>query len=288
MLDGHWEHTERGRVMDQQAVDAGVASQPDSSPMPAVDKALATLAELAAAGPAGRSLGDLATRLELNKTSLHATLRALRHRDFVVQVPENGSYRLGPAAFELSRAYTSHLDVRALLRPRVLRLAEEIDEVCHISVLDGTEILYLEKVESRKPIQPGTYVGMRLSALTTAMGRAMIACEYADYESFATRFNGALEPRTENAPTTLPEAWERIVQARRDGYGLDLEENVVGLTALGMAVLDPHGHPLGAVSIVTLADEWRRTGPQYFYGRLYDALSDVVGPPLRLQQPMPD
>ncbi|NEE04187.1 IclR family transcriptional regulator [Phytoactinopolyspora halotolerans] len=272
----------------QQVAEPGGEPQPESSPMPAVDKALATLAELAAAGPAGLSLGELATRLKLNKTSLHATLRALRHRDFVAQIPESGSYRLGPTSFELSRAYTRHLDIRAILRPRVLRLAEEIDEVCHISVLDGTEILYLEKMESRKPIQPGTYVGMRLSALTTAMGRAMIACEYTDYESFATRFSGALKPRTQNAPTTLPEAWERIVQARRDGYGLDLEENVIGLTAIGMAVLEPHGRPLGAVSIVVLTDEWHRTGPEYFYQRLYAALSDVVAPPLMLQQPMPD
>lgn len=271
----------------QPTIDAGPASE-STSPMPAVDKALATLMELASAGPSGLALSEIATRLGLNKTSLHATLRALRHRDFVTQVPDTGSYRLGRAALELSFAYTSQLDIRASLRPRILRLAQDIDQVCHIAVLDGTEILYLEKAESRKPIQPHTHVGMRLPALTTAMGRAMIACEYSDYESFAARFGGTYAPPTENAPETLPEVWERIVEARRNGYGLDLEESVIGLTAVAIAVLDPSGHAVGAASIVTLAGEFSGGGQEYFRGRLYDALSEAITPPLRLQAPMPE
>ena len=250
--------------------------------MPSVDKALRALLALADAGPAGLPLHEVANRLGLNKSSLHVTLSALRFRNFVEQSPSTGFYRLGPALGQLSQTYLSSIDIRAILRPAVQRLAEQINEVCHISVLDGHEILYIEKIESSKAIQPGTKVGMRLPALTTAMGRAMIAHEFPTYDVFRTRFEKSLFPRTPNAPRDLDEEWKCICDAMACGYGIDNQENVEGLVAVAIAVLSGD-RAVAAVSVVSLADD--NMDVERNACLIRDALETVMAPPLHLPEP---
>lgn len=256
-----------------------------TSGMPSVDKALRALLVLAEAGPAGLRLADLASQLGLNKSSLHVTLSALRFRDFVVQSESSGSYRLGPAVGRLSQRYLNSLDIRAMLRPAAVHLAEIVNEVIHISVLDGTEILYLEKIESNRPIQPGTRVGMRLPALTTAMGRAMIAHECPSFEIFARRFAKSLQPRTSRAPTTLEEEWLRIAEAREFGYGVDRGENVEGLTAVAVAVLDGV-RPVAAVSAVTLTEDMPEEDIRRHADQIRAALTRMLVSPFKAAEPL--
>ncbi len=256
------------------------------SAMPSVDKALRALLALADAGPAGLPLTELALRLGLNKSSLHVTLGALRHRQFVTQSPESGFYRLGNTIGQLAETYLKGLDIRALLRPAILKLNQELNEVCHIAVLDGTEVVYIDKLESTQMIQPGTRVGMRLPAVTTAMGRAMIAQECPTYARFAARFGKALVTPTANAPRTLEEAWAKIEQAKRDGFGVDREENVLGLTAVGVAVLNGD-RAAGAVSLVMLAAENGEESLRRHAARIRSAVADVLSPPLHLPEATP-
>lgn len=260
--------------------------QPDEerSPIASVDRALLALLALADAGPAGVALTELASIMGVKKAGLHLTLAALRHRGFVTQSPDTGHYQLGGQIDRLNRAYLSNLDVRAPLRPAIQRLAANINEVCHIGVLDGTDILYVDKAESRRPIQAGTSIGMRLPALTTAMGRILIAQAYPDYASFAARFTGALIRRTDYAPRTLPEAWDHIVLARERGYGLDLQNNVIGLNGIAVAILDGD-HPQAAVSVVSLADEDGPEGPTRHLDELRSVISQALRPPLRFAEP---
>lgn len=130
-------------------------------------------------------------------------------------------------------------------------------------------------------IQAGTRVGMRLPAITTAMGRAMIAQEYQTFAGFAVRFAGALATPTANAPRTLEGAWERIEKARHDGYGVDVEENVLGLTAVGVAVLN-NDRVAGAVSLVMLAPEHGAESLKWHAEQIRGAIGAVLLPPLRL------
>lgn len=252
--------------------------------MPSVDNALLTLLTLAEYGAGGVPLAQLAERLDRKKTSLHATLAALRFRGFVSQHAGTGFYQLGPAAAKLARSFQDGTDVPVLLRPAVRRLADQINEVVHVAVLDGTDVVYVDKVESRRPIQPGTSLGLRLPAVTTALGRALISQLYDDFDSFAVRFEGTWTPQTPHAPRTVEDAWPHIVAARRSGYALDIENNVEGLTALGVAIL-LEDVAVAAVSIVALSSETGAEGPVMHLGTVRSTLSGVLRPPYQLAEP---
>ncbi|MBN9073646.1 MAG: IclR family transcriptional regulator [Rhizobiales bacterium] len=252
--------------------------------MPSVDKALRVLMVLAEAGPGGMALGQIAAHLGVSKSSLHVTLAALRHRQFVTQLEPSANYYLGPAVSRLSQIYLRSYDIRAILHGALVRLVERIDEVVHIAVLDGAEVVYLDKIPSLKPIQPGTAIGARMPALTTALGRAMLSAQQMDFDAFERRFAERLVRPTPNSPRTIEEAWERIVQARERGFAVDLEENVVGLMAVAVAVLNGD-EPVAAVSIVTLASECGPAGPIEHVPELRAILTAELKPPLRMASP---
>lgn len=215
----------------------------------------------------------------MNRSSLHVTLRALRHRRFADQDAATGHYVLGATLVAAADLYHRNFDLRGVLRPILVQLGARLNEVMHLAVLDGTDLLYIEKVESRRPIQPTTTIGLRLPALTTAMGRALISAQYGDFDAFERRFAGSLHPRTARAPRTLDEEWQKIVTAREVGHAADLEENVDGLCAVAIAI-ELNGAPSAAVSIVTLADDFRAAGEEYYSVTLRAALETELRPPL--------
>lgn len=254
------------------------------SAMPSVDKALRALLTLANAGPAGMSLNELAAALEINKSSLHVTLSALRFRGFISQHSDTGFYGLGSSIHTLYQSYISNLDIIGILRPAVRQLAQTLNEVCHISILDDQEILYLERIESRKPIQAGTSVGMRIPATNTAMGRIMLAHRYREFAEFEAKFGESYCPPCANAPASIEGVWERVGEAREAGYGLDMEENVAGVVAISIAVLE-HSGPVAAISVATLANEITREELLAYEPALRQALASVIPSPYWLSQP---
>lgn len=252
--------------------------------MPSVDKALRAIMELAEAGVEGLALADLADRLGVNRSSLHMTLRALRHRSFVDQDRSNGHYVLGSSLLAAASLYYRNFDLRGALRPVLVQLAAELNEVFHLAILDGTDLLYLEKVESRRPIQPGTSVGHRLPALTTALGRALVAATTDDFEDFRRRFKGSLDPRTRGAPQTLEEEWAEIERAKQVGHARDVEHNIEGLAAVAVALRLNHT-PVAAVSIVTLTPDFLKRGEDYYGTVLRTRLAEQLPPQLELDTP---
>jgi len=254
------------------------------STLQSVDKALRVLMLLADAGSDGMGLQQMSSDLAMNKSSLHSTVSALRFRGFVTQSEETRRYYLGPTISALSQRYMRSYDIRAILRPALLRLSEQINEVCHVAVLDGTDVVYVDKTESQRPIQAGTRIGMRLPAINTALGRAMVAVQHDDFDSFARRFEGTLEIRTANTPRTIEAAWERIQQTRQRGYGLDLQENVEGLVAIGIAIVND-AIPVAAVSIVALASEVGPDGPVRYLDALKQTVQSRLQAPLSIFEP---
>ena len=215
-----------------------------SSPMGSVDKALLALQELSAAGADGIALHDLAQRLGLNKTSLHRTLAALRFRGFADQDPASGSYVLGPAATALATSYHADENLPRLMQNALTALCALTDELVHLGVLSGAEILYLDKVEPARPVRVWSAVGRRQPAATTGLGRAILSRRTVDPASLAW-FAGERLPADRLA--------EILTTARADGYATETEENEVGISCLAVPLLRD-GAAIAAVSITAPSD----------------------------------
>jgi len=235
------------------------------SPLGSVDKALLTLDALARAGAGGASLADLAAEVGANKSTLHRTLAALRHRGYAEQ-RSDGAYALGPAVLSLGAAYLAEDNLPGLLRPALEALRDEVDELVHLGTLAGQEVVYLDKVEPQRPLRVWSAVGRRIPVATTALGRALLA---------AAPDEGG-EP-----DATLRAALD---DARERGYASETEENEPGIACVAVALLRA-GRPVAAVSITAPVERMTGHARDARVGALRDLLPRVLPPGLTVPTP---
>jgi DNA-binding IclR family transcriptional regulator len=226
-----------------------MATTSDTPAVESVDRALRVLERLAGYG-AGASLDQLAATTALPKSSLHRTLAALRERGFVAQ-QEDGRYLIGPELLRVAFDFYEGFDVRVVLRPGLQRLRDELNETVHLGVLDGGDVVYLDKLESRHPIALSSKVGGRNPAHCTAVGKALLAWAFPSAEAigeWALRY-GPLEARTPHSITATDELAREMARIREDGYARDMEESEVGVRCVAAPVLLGASRPRAAFSV---------------------------------------
>ncbi|MBT0773537.1 IclR family transcriptional regulator [Kineosporia sp. J2-2] len=239
------------------------AGQPPASPVESVDRALRLLQVLAGAGPQGASLAEISGEVGLHKTTAFRTLGALRHRDFVAQDPATGRYQLGPAAVTLGDRYLREENLPGLMHGALVALCAETDELVHLGVLSGVQMIYLDKVEPQRPVRVWSAIGRRNWAVTTALGRAMLAFRGLSRPVVDGYVRAAVEDGARQ-DIDAAHVWEELERARSRGYAIEYQENEQGIACLAVPLLRGSAPPagpsqvVGAVSITAPAD---RMGP---------------------------
>lgn len=212
-----------------------------------LDRALAILQMLSAEGP-DLSLGEISTKLELHKSTVHRLIMVLERHKFIERNSINGRLRLGLKLFELGTRAISHLDLRERARPILDRLVLETGETVHLGILDDTEVLYLEKVEPARSVRMTSSVGRRNPAYCTAMGKAIMAYMPEEQVEAIVRKHG-LKALTANTITSFLELKTDLAAIRSRGYSIDNEEIEEGVRCVGCVVRDFSGGPIAAISV---------------------------------------
>ncbi|MEV4094392.1 IclR family transcriptional regulator [Streptosporangium saharense] len=225
------------------------------SPVGSVDRALLILQEIGRHSR-GATLDELSTRLRLPKSSLHRLLGALKHRGFAAQPEPSGPYFLGTEMLATAFRFYENMDLRTLVHPLLTRLSEEFAETVHMAMLDGAEVVYLDKVEAVRSITMTSVIGGRNFAHCTGVGKALLAWTYPTDEAiraWAERY-GPLASRTRNTITSPARLATHLAQIRERGYSLDLEENEPGVRCVATPVFMGKSTPVAAVSVTALKD----------------------------------
>jgi IclR family transcriptional regulator, acetate operon repressor len=191
------------------------------------------------------SLAELVRRTGLAKSTAHRLLGELTTWDLVERTP--GGVRLGMRLFELGSLVPRQRGLREAAAPFLADLFEATHETVHLAILDGIEVVYVQKLDSRGGPKVPSRVGGRLPAHCTGVGKAMLAF------SPPSRLDAVLAaglrrraPRTVVAPGLLR---QELAEIRERGVALEHEESTVGITCVAAPVLDANGEALAAVSV---------------------------------------
>jgi IclR family transcriptional regulator, acetate operon repressor len=222
------------------------------------DRVLATL-RLLGSYPGGIGLNELAKRLSSPKSSIHRALAALRRAELVEQDGE-GRYQLTYGFLKLAFSYYDELDEVARVRPVLTSLAAKFGETAHYAVLDGHEVVYLAKVQpAGARFQMTSVIGGRNPAHCTGLGKTLLAYTLTSRDAvdeFVRRF-GPLERPTSHEVVTADDLHRDLELIRAAGYGVDKEENEVGINCLALPLfLTSRSRPDGAVSITAIAQRF--------------------------------
>lgn len=212
-----------------------------------VDRALAVLLEVGERGSDGLSLAECAAVLGFSKPTTHRVLRTLTARGFLRADRERGVYTLGVASLRLGMDFLVQLDVRREALPLLRELADETGETVHLGVLEGSDVVYVEKVESRHAVRMFSRIGHTMPAYSTGVGKAILA--FLPPEALDAALPERLvarRPRTITDPAALR---AQLAEIRGRGYSIDDCENEEGIRCVGAPVLDHAASVVAAISV---------------------------------------
>lgn len=230
----------------------------------ALDKGLALLARVSDA-PTPPRFVDLLRDTGLPKATLHRLLGALLAHRLIALDPRDQTYVVGLRALEMAQRSWQGMDVRAAAAEDILRLGEKTGDTVHLAVLDGTEVVYIDKVESRQQIRMFSAVGKRGPLHCTGVGKAMMAfLEEGRRVELAQRL--PLKKFTLNTFTSRAAFLKHLDEIRARGYARDLEEHELGIRCAAAPIFDFRGDVVASVSV---------TAPSF---RLTPERLDKIGP----------
>lgn len=204
--------------------------------------------------PRGLSLVDLSRRSGIPTSSLYRTLSVLREAELVGETA-SGHYRIGVGALVLARGFLDGLSVRESALPVLRRLVDETQETSHLGVLASPHIVYLEKVDSPLPVRMVSHVGGSNPALTTAIGRALLAYEHATVAEQVVEAS----KRLFGIEVDASDLAAILATTREKGFSTDLQENEVGICCVGAPVFDSSGRVVAGISVSAPATRFAAT-----------------------------
>lgn len=197
-------------------------------------------------GPMARlNLEEVASRTLLPRSTVHRILDQLVRLNWVEHT--SCGYRLGRRALGLGGGDGGHAQIRAAAAPLLHDLHLRTGMVVHLSVLDGGETVYLDKVGGRFAASLPSRVGGRCPAYATAGGKAMLA--RMDPENIDALYRHRLNRCTERTISDLVTLHQELNRIRqRNGLAFELGESVRGISCVGVAVRGTDG-PVAGISL---------------------------------------
>lgn len=220
-------------------------------------------------------LSDLAKRAGLDKATTHRLARTLTELGCLQQDLETKRYRLGVSVLDLGFAYLASVDVRELALPHMQALARDFDGSVSLSILDGDEIVYIERMRP-KPFQVGVevHIGTRSPAYCTAMGKALLAClPPRERERRLARI--PLERLTARTVTDARALARQLNEILRRGFAVNDEEHAVGLRSVAAPIRDRSGGGVAALNVAVSSVVSRQELESRIAPRVVDAAAAV-------------
>jgi IclR family KDG regulon transcriptional repressor len=193
-------------------------------------------------------VGELARRLGLAKSTVFRLLATLAAERLVEKNPRTGKYRLGLKLYELGAIVSTHLDLHEAVATYIDDLRNKTGETVHVAILDGDEVVYVERRESPQTLRLWGRVGHRNRAHRTSTGKVLLAHLPPDEldRVLARRPLDAKTPHTITDPEVLKRELDRV---RRQGWAINVNESEVGVASVAAPIRDASGKVVAAISV---------------------------------------
>ncbi len=213
------------------------------------------------------TLSDVARRTDLTRAAARRFLRTLVSLGYVRT--DGKLFALTPRVLELGYGYLSSLSLPEVVQPHLERLSREVDESVSAAVLDGSDVVYVARVPTRRIMSVRITIGTRFPAYATSMGRVLLA-GMPRFERDAAVEASALEALTERTVTDPAALAKELDRVAEQGWSIVDGELEDGLRSVAVPLHDRRGAVVAAINVSTSAT--RDT---------VDRVREVYLPPLR-------
>jgi DNA-binding IclR family transcriptional regulator len=216
------------------------------APIQVIDR-MSTLLDALAAHDGGSALKLLAAETGLHPSSAFRILGSLIQNGFVVR-DASGRYLLGPRLLQLASKVRAGRDLHALARPVMERLRDRIGETVNLTVREGDEMVYVERVTPNRMMRVEQVIGSRAPLHVTAVGKMMLGeSGAAAIRDYARRTK--LPAYTANTLKSAAALLRNISAILVQGYAYDDEEAELGVGCIGTLIRDASGIAVAGLSV---------------------------------------
>ena len=191
-------------------------------------------------------LSEIASASGLSKSTVHRILSAMLERSIVAKT-EMGAYTIGYKIIEFASTHINNLELLTEAKPYLSRIMRELDLTAHLGILDGADVVYLEKLDGHPNAQSYTQVGHRSPGFCSSIGKCLMAGMSRDERDEVLDLCD-FKKYTPNTITNRREYVRHLKEVRRQGWAMDDEEYEIGHRCIGATVYDYRGLPVAAIS----------------------------------------
>jgi IclR family pca regulon transcriptional regulator len=224
------------------------ASGPDDKEyMATLAKGLAVLGLFGRQRPA-MTLSEAALAANITRATARRILRTLADLGYVEQ--RGRQFSLSPNILQLGFAYLATQNWIERAVPLMKDLSERLGESCSAAILQGTEIVYVARVPTRRIMSVAVSVGSRLPAFHSSMGRVQLG--FLDPSEIWRRLKSVrIEPMTPSTITDLQALFDRIRDDHEQGFSIVDEELERGLRSIAVPVVDRQNQVVAGLNLST-------------------------------------
>jgi IclR family transcriptional regulator, acetate operon repressor len=193
---------------------------------------------------AGLSLGQIALRVKLARSTVQRIVAALEAEKFLIAASPNGRVRLGPTILRL--AASARTDFVAIVRPYLTQLSSELKETVDLSVVKKDHLVFIDQVIGSQRLRMVSAVGETFPLYCTANGKAYLST--LDDAAIVKLIGTTYEERTPRTLTRFEDLLRDLKTVRKTGVAIDREEHSLGVCAAGVVTRDPVGNAV-AISV---------------------------------------
>lgn len=221
---------------------------PDDKPEPRVDSTLSkglSILETLADAPRAMGVTEIAKALGLTKSNSFRLLQSLIRLGYAKQ-DAAGLYHPTLKMWQVGRGTVDSLNLRELAAPEMAYLAQETGETVYLALPEQTSVVYIDKIESQKPIRSWNPIGGAAPIHCVGTGKAILAVNYA---SLREKLPAPLPRHTDRTLTSLSALDADVQTTLARGYAIDRGEFRDRILSFGAAICLPDGEAVAAIGV---------------------------------------
>jgi IclR family pca regulon transcriptional regulator len=239
------------RLLEQHLVDVQARETKNGLYSQSLERGLAILHSFTS----GRSLlgvSELSREVGLTRSTAHRYIATLAALGYLQQDLPTKKYRLGPRVLDLGFSAINSMELRDIGAPHLQQLSDEIGHTVNMAVLDGSDIVYIERCRSaqrgQREIDLNLHIGSRLPAYCTSMGKVLLA-NLPPGELDDVLGSIPFARRGPNTLTTRNELVLELERVRSANLAVNNEELAYGLRSIAAPVRSQSGEVVAAINL---------------------------------------
>ncbi|GAA1818830.1 IclR family transcriptional regulator [Nesterenkonia flava] len=220
-----------------------------------------------------RTQSEIAELLGVHRSTALRILQALTESG-LTRRNADGSYSIGYRLAGLAAVAAEQFDLRAVARPVLTQLGQACGHTIHLAALEGSEVVYADKIEQPGTVRMYSQVGQRVRLHTSGVGKAILA--YQDQEQVERMLaDYEFDTFTETTLASREQLDAELVAIRERGWAQDDGEFEDYVNCVAMPIRDALGNVNGAVSITAIKAQADLTALQELLPRLEDVTRSI-------------